>query len=104
MSQSFENTTPSDSKKLTKRLSRRRIMLGGSAGLAGIATVIAAGRVQANTQQPVPPETGRANPSGRFANKVVLITGATSGIGEATARAFALFSSRGQRTSRISQM
>ncbi|GAA0573885.1 hypothetical protein GCM10009534_04680 [Kribbella sandramycini] len=33
--------------------------------------------------------TARATPAGRFAGQVVLITGGTSGIGEATARAFA---------------
>jgi NAD(P)-dependent dehydrogenase (short-subunit alcohol dehydrogenase family) len=94
MAENLGNTTPMEtgsvSKKPTKRFSRRRIMLGGGAGIAGLATVIAAGQSQANTQQqPVASEAGTANPSGRFANKVVLITGATSGIGEATARAFA---------------
>lgn len=93
MAENLENTTPieagSASKKPTKRFSRRRMMLSGGAGIAGLVTVIAAGRSQANTQQPVASEADTANPSGRFANKVVLITGATSGIGEATARAFA---------------
>ena len=93
MAENLGNTTPMEtgsvSKKPTKRFSRRRIMLGGGAGIAGLATVIAAGQAQANIQQPVASEAGTANPSGRFANKVVLITGATSGIGEATARAFA---------------
>ena len=93
MAENLGNTTPMEtgsvSKKPTKRFSRRRILLGGGAGIAGLATVIAAGQSQANTQQPVASEAGTANPSGRFANKVVLITGATSGIGEATARAFA---------------
>ena len=37
----------------------------------------------------VAPGTATAAPHGRFAGMVVLITGATSGIGEATARAFA---------------
>lgn len=93
MAEHLENTTPIETgnarKKPTKRFSRRRMMLSGGAGIAGLATVIAAGRAQANTQQSVTPEAGKANPSGRFAGKVVLITGATSGIGEATARAFA---------------
>lgn len=46
-------------------------------------------RVAANTQNPPAPGEGRANPNGRFAGKVVLITGATSGIGMTTAFAFA---------------
>jgi NAD(P)-dependent dehydrogenase (short-subunit alcohol dehydrogenase family) len=69
--------------------SRRRIILQGGVGLAGIGSAIAAGKAQANTQKPVAPESGKANSNGRFKDKVVLITGATSGIGEATARAFA---------------
>lgn len=44
---------------------------------------------QANTQKPPAPATGAVNPQGRFANKVVSIAGATSGIGEGTAYAFA---------------
>ena len=80
--------TKSNSRKLARGFTRRRIMLGG-AGIAGVAATVLTGRAQANTQQPVAPEMGRVNPNGRFANKVVLITGATSGIGEATARAFA---------------
>lgn len=56
---------------------RRRLLLGG-AGLAGAA--LAAGAVHA---------TGRNREQGRYTGKVVLITGATSGIGEATAHAFA---------------
>ncbi|MCC5885356.1 MAG: SDR family oxidoreductase [Gammaproteobacteria bacterium] len=56
---------------------RRRLLIGG-AGLAGAA--LAAGAVHG---------TGRTRKDGRYAGKVVLITGATSGIGEATAHAFA---------------
>ncbi len=71
-----------------RRLSRRRILIGG-ASVAGVAVSAIAERAQANTQKPPQPATPPANRNGRFANKVVLITGATSGIGEATARAFA---------------
>lgn len=70
---------------------RRKIVIGSAAtaaGLAVAATAIAAKQVQANTQKPVAPQA-TTNPNGKFANKVILITGATSGIGEATARAFA---------------
>ena len=53
------------------------------AALAGVAA-------QANTLTPPTAASGRANSKGRFADKVVLITGATSGIGEGTAKAFAM--------------
>lgn len=78
----------SENQKQARRLSRRRILIGG-ASVAGVAATAIAGCAQANTQKPPAPETGAANPKGKFANKVVLITGATSGIGEGTAYAFA---------------
>jgi hypothetical protein len=67
-------------------LNRRGFLVGGAAGL----TAVAAGARGAMA--------GPAYPAGdmeprqdrrRFSGRVVLITGATSGIGEATARAFA---------------
>lgn len=70
-------------------MSRRRIILQGGVGLAGIGSAIAATKAQANTQKPPAPAIGKANSNGKFKDKVVLITGATSGIGEATAKAFA---------------
>jgi NAD(P)-dependent dehydrogenase (short-subunit alcohol dehydrogenase family) len=71
-------------------ITRRQILAVGAASAASLATVAATARQsQANTQQPIAAATGKANPNGRFAGKVVLITGATSGIGEAAARAFA---------------
>ena len=67
--------------------SRRKAISLGAVGAAGIAATIAQGnKVQAQSEPLSQPEV---NPNGRFADKVVLITGATSGIGEATARAFA---------------
>ncbi len=70
-------------------ISRRQIMAVGGAGLAGLAAVATGNHADANTQQPIAAAQGQANANGKFANKTVLITGATSGIGEATARAFA---------------
>ncbi|GGZ63876.1 SDR family NAD(P)-dependent oxidoreductase [Streptomyces bluensis] len=58
--------------------SRRRVLAAGTLGLAAT-TAAAPGAAAA------PSDAG----SGPFAGKVVLITGATSGIGEATARAMA---------------
>jgi NAD(P)-dependent dehydrogenase (short-subunit alcohol dehydrogenase family) len=68
-------------------LSRRQMLAVGATGLAGAIAV--APKFQAQTQQSVAPATA-VNPQGAFAGKVVLITGATSGIGEAAARAFAM--------------
>lgn len=76
------------SRSLTKDVSRRRILIGG-ASVAGVATTLLAGRAQANTQKPPAAATSPAKAKGKFAGKVVLITGATSGIGEGTAYAFA---------------
>ncbi len=66
---------------------RRRLLTGGAAGLAALA--VGAAGADANTKLPerYPWQSGRN--AERFASKVVLITGATSGIGESTARAFA---------------
>lgn len=72
--------------KTTEPNRERRILLGGIA--AGTAAVIASS-ASANTLNPPGPERGRADPRDRFAGKVVTITGATSGIGQATAEAFA---------------
>jgi glutamyl-tRNA reductase len=60
-----------------------------SKGVIGVGAVAFAGSALGQTQRPVEPEAGRVKRDGRFANKVVLITGATSGIGEGTAHAFA---------------
>lgn len=68
-------------------VSRRQLLRAGATGVAGLATALATQTAQANTQTPPEPQAN-INPNGRFAGKVVLITGATSGIGEATARAF----------------
>ncbi len=88
MADNFEQTPPTNTNSSSKKPTRRRLILQSGIGLAGLTTVIATG-TQANTQQSVAPGTSKVNPSGKFAGKVVLITGATSGIGEATARAFA---------------
>ena len=70
---------------MMSNFSRCKAIAIGTASVAGIATTVAQ-RTKAQTEpQSQPP----VNPDGRFAGKVVLITGATSGIGEATARAFA---------------
>lgn len=57
------------------RITRRELMTSGVAGMAAAAATAA-------------PALGQST-NGRFVGRVVLITGATSGIGEGTARAFA---------------
>lgn len=68
-------------------ISRRQILSVGALGAAGVAATTIAFQAEANTQKHVDPQPTNSN--GKFTGKVVLITGATSGIGEATARAFA---------------
>lgn len=63
--------------------SARRDFLARGIAALGTAALVGAQADQANAQ------TLESGANGRFAEKVVLITGATSGIGEATARAFA---------------
>lgn len=65
---------------------RRAFLTGGGFVLAGAAM---AGAAAANTLNPSAPENS-VNPEGRFASKVVAITGGNSGIGKATADAFAM--------------
>jgi NAD(P)-dependent dehydrogenase (short-subunit alcohol dehydrogenase family) len=73
--------------KIMSNFSRRQAISLSAVSAAGIAATIAQGK-KANAQSE-PLSQPEVNPDGRFASKVVLITGATSGIGEATARAFA---------------
>lgn len=77
--------------KLNRISNRRQVIQAGIAGIAG-AAVVGLNTVRLNTktnaQQPEA-EPKPLNPKDRFAGKVVLITGATSGIGRAAAVAFA---------------
>lgn len=70
---------------------RRRMLTTVAIAAAGLTTTVSTS--QAIASEPSPHESEpvplTANPSGQFVDKVVLITGATSGIGKVTAQAFA---------------
>lgn len=86
MSNTKDQNQDGDNSKRKIPITRRGIIGAGVAGLAAAATTKIA---FANTQKPVQPQSGKAGSNGKFKDKVVLITGATSGIGKATAYAFA---------------
>ncbi|TKK90486.1 SDR family oxidoreductase [Herbidospora galbida] len=67
----------------------RRAVLGLAAATAGAAALAGAVVVPPFLHDPPTSPAAAAPPTGRFAGKVVLITGGTSGIGEAAVRAFA---------------
>lgn len=78
-----------ESKRLdaSSPLSRRNLLIGGaSVAAAGVSSLAAGIGIGAHE---VPLAPGNMPGQGRFANKVVMITGATSGIGRAAALAFA---------------
>jgi hypothetical protein len=90
MSEQTENSGTQDAgtgSKPSAFLSRRTLLAGGTtavvAGAAGLIGGIGVGTHEASPSPRVSP------PRQRFVNKVVLITGATSGIGRAAAKAFA---------------
>ncbi|MEM7120912.1 MAG: SDR family oxidoreductase [Pseudomonadota bacterium] len=68
---------------------RRSLLARGAFGLAAAAATTAATTANANSLNPVS-ANDQVDPDGRFSGKVVAITGGNSGIGAATAHAFAM--------------
>lgn len=71
--------------------SRRQILTAGAISAAGLTTAISTTKANAVNPTDSPPEPMAIAPNAesRFTGKAVLITGATSGIGKVTAKAFA---------------
>ena len=68
-------------------ITRRGIVVGGTASLAGVATSIATDR--ANSQQPQAKDSNQGSARGRLKGQVAFVTGAARGIGRACAVALA---------------
>ncbi|WP_280484029.1 SDR family NAD(P)-dependent oxidoreductase [Nocardia farcinica] len=86
----MDETTQLPSEPTPQRPSRsRRAFVGLAAAATGAAAVTAGTTIPAYLRTPPTAPLPAAAPSGRFSGKVVLVTGGTSGIGEATVRAFA---------------
>lgn len=81
-----EPLTPSNDPARPNRT--RRTFMGLAAAATGAAAVTAGTTVPAYLRTPPTAPLPDPVPSGRFVGKVVLVTGGTSGIGEATVRAF----------------
>ena len=81
----FEDDSATAENKSVESVDRRGFLVAGAAGLAALG----AGAALAETGGPEKHTWQYADARKRFTGKTVLITGATSGIGAATVRAFA---------------
>lgn len=72
-----------------KRITRRGMVIGGTATLAGVTAVGIAKPGQANSQQPQAKDSNQGTKTGRLNGQVALVTGAARGIGRACAVALA---------------
>lgn len=68
---------------------RRKLIIGSASTAAGLTVAGVINPRRSTAQETAPAPVTQTNPTGRFADKVVVITGATSGIGRAAAIAFA---------------
>lgn len=84
-----KNQQSEDNSKRKTRITRRGIVIGSTAALAGVATVGIAKPDRANSQQPQAKDSSQAAKTGRLKGQVAFVTGAARGIGRACAIALA---------------